>query len=902
MNQAMQEHASANTLASVLRHHASHQPDAMALLGEDQHAMRYSDLWQQVQRIGCQLQSSGITPAARVAMALPNGPEMAVALLGTASYATCVPLSAVYQHPECRHYLESTRAQALIIQKGAFNPAYAVASELGLSIFEIDLSPADVASRFTRMGAEKIGEISRMDPVESGASDIALMLHTSGTTAHPKRVPLSHAALMASARNIVRHLQLTPADRCLNVMALFHSHGIVGALLSSIVAGGSVVCTRRFDENKFFDLVAQFQPTWYSATPTIHQAVLEHEDVYRRAAPTHRFRFVRSSSAPLSPGVLQRLADMVRAPVIESYGMTEWSQMASTPLSGVTKPGSVGVASGVEIGVLGKDGSLAQVGAGDVVVRGTVLANGYEGDPITTEQSFRDGWFLTGDQGRIDADGYLFLTGRSKEVINRGGEKIAPREIDEALLEHPDVLEATAFAAPHHSLGEDVVAAVVLRKNATLQEEALRNFLFDRLANFKIPSNILFVADIPKSAAGKVQRIGLYEQLSHLIEKPFVAPRNRIEWILESCFREVLNCGPVGIDDNFFHLGGDSLAAVNLFLRLDEMLKSELPISTLLKASTIRQLAQIYAADGSVPVNRALVPIATSGSLPPLFAIPGIYGNVLCFSSLARELGGNQPLYGLQSVGLDGVEAPIESIQRIAARHVEELRELQPHGPYFLLGACFGATVAFEMTSQLEAAGERVAYCALIDPSLRGGSLVDRKTLKAPEFTHSFIAFAALVVSRLRLYRNEMRGLSVGDRMRYIRAKILSLSQSSADRGLFQGDAREMNQRKVYQANLNALLRHKPQPLEPQGKLFDIFQTKRRLDEEVLPNAVDWKALTGSATCFSMPGKDSGDMLQGENVKVLASSLAARLEMARRHSVVNAAQNHSPTPGIMSIA
>ena len=497
------------TLGSILRLHALRQPDAAAILGEDFPQLRYCDLWDQVELMGRHLRRDGITPAARVGIAMPNGPEMAVAVLATTTYATAVPLSMAFQYQECRHYLEGTRSQALIVQRGDSGPARAVALDLGLPVYEMDLGNPDSGGRFLSNHGKLSEDVARSMPTTSDSHDIALILHTSGTTASPKRVPLNQGVLLASARNIARHLQLTPADRCLNVMALFHSHGLVGALLSSIVSGGSVVCSRRFDQNRFFDLVAEFQPTWYTATPTIHQAVLENGDAYQRVAPGHRFRFVRSSSAPLSPLVGKRLQDLMRAPVIESYGMTEWSQMTSTPLNGPFKSGSVGVSSGVEVAVCDADGKVVTVGEGDVLVRGSVLTNGYEGNSDASRNAFRDGWFVTGDQGRIDTDGYLYLSGRTKEVINRGGEKVSPREIDEALLEHPDVLEATAFSAPHPSLGEDVIAAVVLRKGAFLQEETLRAFLFERLANFKIPSNILFLAEIPEGTRGEGSATGL---------------------------------------------------------------------------------------------------------------------------------------------------------------------------------------------------------------------------------------------------------------------------------------------------------------------------------------------------------------------------------------------------------
>ena len=290
-----------------------------------------------------------------------------------------------------------------------------------------------------------------------------------------------------SARNIAQSLELTASDRCLNVMPLFHVHGLVGALLSSISSGASVVCCPGFVAPKFFEWVDEFRPTWYTAVPTIHQSV-----VARASKPqSHSFRFIRSCSSALAPSLMEEMESAFGVPVIEAYGMTEAAhQMASNPLPpGKRKPGSVGIAAGPEIAIMD----------GEVAVRGPNIHT--------------DGWFRTGDQGYLDEEGYLFLTGRTKEIINRGGEKIAPREIDEVLLLHPSVAQAIAFAVPDPSLGEVVAAAVVLRSGSIVTDRELREFAAQHLADFKVPAKILFVDEIPKGPTGKIQRIGLAAKL-----------------------------------------------------------------------------------------------------------------------------------------------------------------------------------------------------------------------------------------------------------------------------------------------------------------------------------------------------------------------------------------------------
>jgi acyl-CoA synthetase (AMP-forming)/AMP-acid ligase II len=346
--------------------------------------------------------------------------------------------------------------------------------------------------------------------------DPALLLHTSGTTSRPKLVPLLQRNLLASAESIGRTLALTRDDVCLNIMPLFHIHGLMAATLASLAAGASVSCTPGFNALKFFAWLDEVRPTWYTAVPTMHQAILARAERHRDMLARGRLRLIRSSSASLPAPVMMEMEKTYGVPVIESYGMTEAShQMASNPLPPrARKPGSVGLAAGPEVAILDEDWKeLPRGQVGEVSIRGPNVTPGYEANPEANAKSFRDGWFRTGDQGVLDEEGYLRLTGRLKEQINRGGEKFSPLEVDDVLSSHPAVAQALTFAMPHDKLGEEVAAAVVLREGATATERELRQFCASRLAEFKVPRKVVLLTEIPKGATGKLQRIGLAQKL-----------------------------------------------------------------------------------------------------------------------------------------------------------------------------------------------------------------------------------------------------------------------------------------------------------------------------------------------------------------------------------------------------
>ena len=484
----------------------------IAIAAPEREPLTYGGLHEQVGRAGDALGRAGIGPGDRVAIVLPNGPEMAAAFLATAAHATAAPLNPAYRVDEFAFYLEDLRAKALILQAGAESPATQAAERVGVPIIGLTPESAAGAGSFSLDVPAGAGD-ARGDGV---GDDAALVLHTSGTTSRPKIVPLTGANLCASARNIADWLSLEPGERCLNIMPLFHIHGLMAGVMASLHAGACVICTPGFNALRVFAWLDQMAPTWLTAVPTMHQAILARAARNREIVARRRLRLLRSSSSSLPAPVMEELEATFDAPVIESYGMTEAShQMTSNPMPPAERrPGGVGIAAGPEVAIMDEPGALQAPGAeGEVVIRGPNVTLGYENNPEANAAAFAHGWFRTGDQGVIDGAGYLTLTGRLKEIINRGGEKIAPREVDDVLMAHPAVAQAVAFAVPHRKLGEDVAAVIVLREGAEAGERELRAFAADSLADFKVPRTILFRDEIPKGATGKLQRIGLAEKL-----------------------------------------------------------------------------------------------------------------------------------------------------------------------------------------------------------------------------------------------------------------------------------------------------------------------------------------------------------------------------------------------------
>jgi len=468
---------------------------------EQQLRVSYGALRRQVRALAEALAAAGVTRGDRVGMSLPNGLPTIVSFLAASMAGTAAPLNPAYKEEEFKFYLEDTNAKVLLVPPDGATDARLAAAALGVRVLAVDV---DAAGTVTLVGVS-----TRTPIVEPDVNDVALVLHTSGSTGRPKRVPLSHANLSISAGNVARSYALTAEDVSLCVMPLFHVHGLVASTLATLATGGTVVVPAKFSPLSFWRVAKEYGATWYSAVPTIHQLLLARtEPGSPRPAGSETLRFIRSCSAALPPQVLHDLEAAFGAPVLEAYGMTEAAhQMATNPLpaNGPRLPGSVGLGTDVRVSIMDDAGKhLARDERGEVVIKGPNVTRGYENNPEANATAFTDGWFRTGDQGFLDKDGYLTLVGRLKELINRGGEKISPREIDEVLLEHPAIAEAVCFGVPHKMWGEEVEAAVVVKNPVSAAE--LVAYCKDRLSDFKRPKQIHITEAIPRSATGKIQR------------------------------------------------------------------------------------------------------------------------------------------------------------------------------------------------------------------------------------------------------------------------------------------------------------------------------------------------------------------------------------------------------------
>lgn len=575
-------------LYSLLRTQAQLRGADIALeSGVDGSSLSYEMLFREVSRMMQVLIERGLSAGmenSRVAIVMPNGLEMSLALLTASCAGVAVPFNPAFQESEFHAYFKETGVSSIWLRQDDVGPARKVAIDMGLQILEwplvgglVDSTPGSVAIR------------------PPAPHDVALILLTSGSTGRGKKVPLTHRNLCTSAWDVCRSISLTENDRCLCMWEQFHIGGLVDLLLAPLASGGRVMLAGSFDVVRFFDCLGRFAPTWFQGVPTTLRETCYFAGTRGIDVRGSSLRLIRSVAAALPPEWMREIENRFDVPVIQTFGMTEASPLITSTglLPAERKPGSTGKPCGPEVEIMDDESHpLPRLAHGRIAVRGPNIFAGYEGDDEANEASFHDGWFYTGDTGYFDADGFLFLTGRVKELINRGGEKISPHEIDEILLAHPDIAQAAAFGFPHPTLGEDVGAAVVLKAGVLPDASSIRDHVSKELAAFKVPRKIIFLNDLPRTSVGKIRREAVAEiALEQPASAPYQAPRTALEQCLATIWATELDVPQVGIDDDFAELGGDSLTSVRLIAATQHLLGIAIPDQVACHLGSVREMA-----------------------------------------------------------------------------------------------------------------------------------------------------------------------------------------------------------------------------------------------------------------------------------------------------------------------
>jgi len=713
--------------------HVVERPFASAIEAPDRAPLLYRDLPSVLEGLRQWCADQGFLRGDVIGLCMPNGPEMALTMLGCSMHCTVAPIDPTFSAQELSATLKRFGARGVIAATATSSVAEA-AAQLDIPLVTSPLMSTGPIGRSKEISTKS----ALMAPVTE--DHVMILLQTSGTTGLPKRVPLRPRNIGGQARNMSESMGLVGGDTSLVMMPLFHMHGF-SCVTASLWSGGTSLCTPGYDPSRFFGWLTGLKPTWYSAVPTVHADVLSVLSRQPARSNGHALRFVRSLSAALPDDVRNGTERVLGVAVVEHYGLSE----ALSPLTikeATTAPGAVGKPYRCEIRIVDEQGMPVADGTeGEVLVQGEVVISGYMEDEEVNRASFQGQWLRTGDLGRIDANGNLYITGRIKEIINRGGEKVSPIEVESVIAQFPGVGSVAVFGIPHATLGEDVGMAYTVNGSIPIESE-MRRWLQGRLAPHKIPKRFIRVDELPKTATGKVKRAQLaallgvdartgptisrhasaaelYEETGagiardpeHAGAKPEQIPARHLEKSIAMLWAQVLKRERVLLEDDFFALGGDSLNAVRMCAQLKDLLGYDINLAKLFRAPTLRQFVAELGTQGRHERWTNLAPIRTRGSLTPFVCVHGDEGNY----NLPRYLSADRPFIGFLHQGEDGRGMKYKSIPAIAQHYVDELVAALPQGPYILAGFSMGGIIAFEMAQILRSMGLPVPLLTIID-------------------------------------------------------------------------------------------------------------------------------------------------------------------------------------------
>ncbi|MFA5267310.1 MAG: non-ribosomal peptide synthetase [Methanoregula sp.] len=717
----------------------SQNPDSPAIESPGYQPLTFRDLRRQVAYAVRSLNALGFRPNDRIAVVMPNGPHTAVAILAVMAGFTVIPLNSQNKEPEYDSVFSHLGIKAVLVQKGKYTAAIAVAEAQKIRVIEVSCS-GEIAGLFTIIPEVDTGGT---EAIYATPKDIAAIKLTSGTSAKPKAVPTSQQRFFAGMHMLNASSGISNTDKNLHFLSLDTGFGYEPPLGGTLLTGGTLVCLQDFVPSDFLDLLSTYRPTHYWGGPAHHQAILQElKKVPRDQLANHSLRLIISGSAAIRPAIIQEMEALLGVRVIDIYVMSE----AYISINNPGKQGSVGIPFISELEIWDDEGhALPRGHAGEIVVRGELVFDGYLNAPEENAAAFSNGWFMTGDLGHLDDEGYLFLIGRKKEMINKGGRKIAPAEIDAVLLSHPVVSDAMAFRIPDPTLGEDI-ATMVVRNDTQVSEEDLRQYCLDRLVQFKVPRRVFFVDEIPKNALGKPLRDEGTKTFGNTAvsengkngpagDEVRIMPSTTEEKLLQ-IWKGILDLPDITLNDDFFQCGGNSLTAIELLIKIHREFHINLPPDTIYRYPTIQEQATLIRqkTDAKKEYHSLIFPLREGGSLPPLFCIHPLGGWMDHYLKILPAVDNSRPVFGIRGRGLEPGEKLPTTVEETARQQVDAVRTVQKEGPYHLLGFSNGGTIAFELGCQLQELNETVAFLGMIDVTAPATEVRYIKTMAATLF------------------------------------------------------------------------------------------------------------------------------------------------------------------------
>ncbi len=869
------------TIGNAIARRAAEGRSFPALIGPDSQLITYSDLVVLISRFGHELANAGLRAGHRVGLLVPPGicgGELAVAL---ACNVTLVPINPALKPQEVTESARVSRLHAIVIPRWLETETRSAILQEEITVLEAVRAPQGTLC-LELLTPPARAAVSVRPVVES---DVALLLRSSGTTGAAKLIPVTHGnlAAMAGKMGSAFWYGLTAQDRAACTSPLHYAAGLKTSLFVPLMLGAGIAfppAQQMFDLAQWVDAL---RPTYLSVSPGALQRMIECTKVSPRELDGSSLRFVMCASSYLPEQTRAAAESMLRVPVLEYYALSEAGIMAANPVPpGKAKPGTLGLPAPGELRVVDDNRQPVSNGAaGEIMICGPTLMPGYVATGADPDE-LKDGWLLTGDIGRLDEEGYLCLAGRAKEVINRGGEKVFPYEVEKAILQHPAVLEAAAFGVPHPRLGESVAAAVVLKPGSKVSESELKQFLAARVAGFKLPRRFCYLSSLPRGSTGKVLRRSLSESYATLPRESVPPGRHYLLQLeLVELWKRLLGTPDIGLDDDFFDKGGDSLLATELLIELEALTGKPYPQSEL-ATLTIRRIAEVAASES--PAERELMTQVKSGSGIPLFFCHGDYvERGLYAHKLAALIPGDHPVFLLHCYA-DRIEG--SSLEEIARAYLREVLAAARGSPVFIAGYCNGGMVAWHLAYLLRCAGVEVVELLLVETM----SLNARPALRV--LPRLLRAAGSLVPNRAGAFLREH-----GMRHVWYWARRFGALRSGAWRKDIDGwqplPSRRRDMFALADRTYFAFMsRYVPPPIDSCVTCF-IADQGRHFETE--PAA--WRRLAPSVSKLGVPGTHQGVLVSGR--QALATAIADVLERASRRYLLRTAR---PAPSAQQAA